>query len=88
MTIRVRIPSQLRSYTDGEAEVVAEGASIDAALTDLDARYPGIRFRVIDEQGGVRQHMRLFANGSIARKIDLALADGDELMIVGALSGG
>lgn len=86
--IRVRIPSQLRSYTDGAAEVEATGASIDAALRDLDARYPGIRFRVIDEQGGVRQHMRLFANGVIARRIDAALADGDELMIVGALSGG
>ncbi len=86
--IRVRVPSQLRSYTDGAAEVSAEGASIAAALSDLDARFPGIRFRVIDEQGSVRPHMRLFANGVIARQIDAALADGDELMIVGALSGG
>lgn len=86
--IRVRIPSQLRSYTDGQAEVSAQGGDIDAALSDLDARFPGIKFRVIDEQGAVRQHMRLFANGAIARRTDIALADGDELMIVGALSGG
>lgn len=86
--VRVRIPSQLRSYTDGAAEVEARGDSIDAALNDLDARFPGIRFRVIDEQGGIRQHMRVFANGVIARRVDAALTDGDELMIVGALSGG
>lgn len=86
--VRVRIPSQLRSYTAGAPEVDAEGETIDAALRDLDRRFPGIRFRVIDEQGAVRQHMRLFANGAAARRIDLALKDGDELMIVGALSGG
>jgi molybdopterin synthase sulfur carrier subunit len=86
--IRVLIPSQLRSYTDGAAQVNVAGANIDAVLDDLDARFPGIKFRVIDEQGAVRKHMRLFANGSIARRIDIALADGDELMIVGALSGG
>lgn len=86
--ITVLIPSQLRSYTEGAAQVSAMGASIDAALDDLDARFPGIKFRVIDEQGAVRKHMRLFANGAIARRIDIALKDGDELMIVGALSGG
>jgi molybdopterin converting factor small subunit len=86
--IRVVIPSQLRSYTAGAAQVTAVGASIDTALDDLDRRYPGIRFRVIDEQGGVRPHVRLFANGALARRIDVALKDGDELMIVGALTGG
>lgn len=86
--IKVLIPSQLRSYTDGAAQVSVAGANIDAALDDLDARFPGIKFRVIDEQGAVRKHMRLFANGAIARRIDVALKDGDELMIVGALSGG
>lgn len=86
--ISVIIPSQLRSYTDGAGRVEAAGATIDAVLDALDARYPGIKFRVIDEQGAIRPHMRIFANGAIARRIDVALADGDELFIAGALSGG
>jgi len=86
--INVVIPSQLRSYTDGAARVAVAGATIDGALDALDAQYPGIKFRVIDEQGAIRPHMRIFANGAMARRIDLALADGDELFIAGALSGG
>jgi molybdopterin converting factor small subunit len=86
--ISVVIPSQLRSYTGGAVRVEVAGATIDAALDALDARFPGIKFRVIDEQGAIRPHMRIFANGAMARRIDLPLKDGDELFIAGALSGG
>jgi sulfur-carrier protein len=84
----VLIPSQLIAYTDGATRVEAEGATIEAALDDLDRRYPGLKFRVIDEQDRIRRHMRLFVGLDEARDVHRALAPGDELMIFGALSGG
>lgn len=86
--IRVAVPSQLRSYTGGRSEVDADGTTVAAALTDLDRRYPGIRFRVVDEQDRIRQHIRIFINENRAHDLDQPLRDGDELMIFGALTGG
>lgn len=85
---RVLIPSQLHAYTGGATAVDAVGATVDQVLQDLDRRFPGIRFRVIDEQDRVRRHMRLFVGREPATDIRAAMADGDELLIVGALSGG
>lgn len=86
--IRVLIPSQLQSYTAGVTQAEVSGATIAAALDELDRRYPGIKFRVIDEQDRVRRHMRLFVGREAARDVSAALRDGDELLIFGALSGG
>ena len=86
--IRVLIPSQLTSYTDGASRVPAAGATVDEVLKDLDARFPGIRFRVVDEQDRVRKHMRIFVGQDETRSVGRALAEGDELLIFGALSGG
>ena len=86
--VRVLIPSQLTAYTAGETRVEAQGATVEAALDDLDRRFPGLKFRVIDEQDRIRPHMRLFIGREAARDIRLPLSDGDELMIFGALSGG
>lgn len=86
--ITVLIPSQLTSYTDGATRVAAEGATVDEALTDLDSRFPGLRFRVVDEQDRVRRHMRVFVGREETRSVGRILADGDELLIFGALSGG
>ena len=86
--IRVLIPSQLHAYSSGVSRVEAAGATVAEALDDLDRRFPGIRFRVIDEQDRIRPHMRLFVGKTAARDIRVALADGDELLIFGALSGG
>jgi molybdopterin converting factor small subunit len=85
--MRVVIPSPLRSYT-GEREIEAAGATIGQALADLERRYPGIRFRIIDEQDRLRPHIRLFVNGEQARDLATPLGDSDELQIVQALSGG
>ncbi len=82
------IPTPLRSYTGGKAEVQAEGRTLAELLHALDARYPGIRFRMIDEQDGIRPHMRVFVNGEQVLRIDLALASTDEIQILQALSGG
>jgi molybdopterin converting factor small subunit len=85
--MRVLFPSPLRSYT-GAREVEAHGATVAALLDDLDRRHPGVRFRMVDEQGHLRPHIRLFVNGELARELDTPLAPSDEVQIVQALSGG
>jgi molybdopterin converting factor small subunit len=85
--MKVLIPSALRSYTEsGEAE--ASGATLAAVLVDLDRIYPGIRFRMIDEQDRIRPHIRIFANGTQLRDLSQPLNATDEMIIVQALSGG
>ena len=86
--MRVLLPSPLASYTAGRREVEAEGATVMALLQDLDRRYPGIRFRMIDEQDAIRRHIKIFVNQQQARDLGAALAANDEVVIVGALSGG
>ena len=85
--MNVLIPSALQSYT-GAAEVEARGESLAALFDALDTRYPGIRFRVIDEQDRVRRHMRCFVNGVQAFDLGKPLSPRDEVIIVQALSGG
>jgi len=86
--ISVFIPSQLTAYTDGVTRVEAAGATVGCVLDDLDARFPGLKFRVIDEQDRVRKHMRMFIGRDETRSIAAPMRDGDELLIFGALSGG
>jgi len=85
--MKIGIPSALQSYT-GQAEVEANGATLAATLIDLDRLYPGIRFRMIDEQDRMRPHIRFFINGELTRDLDHPLRPSDEIMIVQALSGG
>jgi molybdopterin converting factor small subunit len=86
--MKVLIPTPLRDYTDGQDEVRATGANLGGMLTDLDRRYPGIRFRMVDEQDTIRGHMRVFVNGAAVRHMNTPLHADDEVMIVQALSGG
>jgi molybdopterin converting factor small subunit len=86
--IRVSIPSQLIAYTDGATRVEAAGGTVGAVLDDLDRRYPGLKFRVVDEQDRIRRHMRIFVGRDEARRVDVALDAGAEVLIFGALSGG
>ncbi|PYV14492.1 MAG: molybdopterin synthase sulfur carrier subunit [Acidobacteria bacterium] len=86
--MKVFVPTPLRSYTGGAGEVEAQGGSLRDLLSDLDRRYPGIRFRMIDEQDGIRPHIKIFVNQEQARTIDRALGDRDEIQIICALSGG
>ncbi len=85
--MKVLIPTLLRAYT-GAREVEAEGATLAAVLADLDRRYPGLRFRVVDEQGRLRRHIRFFAAGGQIFDLAHAFAADDTLVIVQALSGG
>ena len=93
--VRVRIPSPLRSYT-GAAEVgialpvlaPEHPPSLKGVLAALDLAYPGLRFRIIDEQGQVRRHIKLFIGARLTRDLTACIPAGDEVMIVAGLSGG
>ena len=86
--MRVLIPAPLRSYTADAASVSASGNTLAELASDLDRRYPGMRFRFIDEQGQIRPHIKFFVNGAQKRSLAETLSESDEVMIVCALSGG
>lgn len=85
--MQVLIPTSLRSYTRA-SRVEAGGATLGEVLADLDCRYPGLRFRMVDEQQRMRPHMRVFVNGQAVHDLAQALQPGDDVSIVQALSGG
>lgn len=86
--VRVLLPSQLQSYARGASRVEVEGDTVAAALEHLDRLFPGIRFRVIDEQDRIRPHMRIFVGQDRTLDITRPLGEADEVLIFGALSGG
>ncbi|MGL6109337.1 MAG: MoaD/ThiS family protein [Rubrivivax sp.] len=81
------IPGALRSYTR-ESQVEAVGRTLDELFEDLERRYPGLRFRVVDEQSLLRPNMRIFVNGIGVRELEHALQPDDFVAVVLALSGG
>jgi len=85
--MKVLIPSALRSYTK-EREVEAAGATLTDLVANLDRRYPGVRFRMIDEQDRMRPHIRFFVNGEQVFDLARPLRPTDAVHIVQALSGG
>jgi len=86
--MQVLIPTPLRSYTNEQRLVEADGATLAEMLMDLERRYPGIRFRMINEQDRMRPHIRFFVNRDQVFDLAHALRPGDEIFIVQALSGG
>lgn len=85
--VRMLIASPLRPYT-GADEVALCGATLGALLDNLEARYPGTRFRIVDEQGRIRRHMRFFLNGEPIFDLAQSVKPTDEVAMVQALSGG
>jgi sulfur-carrier protein len=88
LSVTVFIPQQLRSYTGGLTSVLVSGRTVDEALRALDQAYPGIRFRFIDEQDRIREHMRVFVDGERTRTLAQKLGPKSEIHVFGALSGG
>ena len=86
--MKVVVPTQLRGYTAGRAEVDATGATLNDVLVDLDRQFPGFRFRVIDEQDRVRRHIILFVGAERQDDLSAAIPPGADVHIIGALSGG
>jgi sulfur-carrier protein len=85
--MKVLIPGALRSYTR-DSPVDAQGDTLHALFEDLDRRHPGLRFRVVDEQGQLRPNMRIFVNGIGVRDLRHPLQADDFVALVLALSGG
>ena len=88
MACTVRIASPLRSYTNGAAATEANGATLADVLADLERRFPGMRFRMVDEQNRIRQHIRFFVNTRAASTLSQPVQAGDEVHLICALSGG
>lgn len=90
MAIEVRVPTILRTYTSNEKVVEAEGATIADVVADLDARYPGIADRLVDDKG-LRRFVNVYLNDEDVRFLDgmaTAVADGDSITILPAVAGG
>jgi len=85
--VKVLIPGPLLSYT-GRREVEASGETLTLLLADLDRQYPGLAFRVVDEQGNMRPHVRFFVNSEQSFDLGRPLLPSDDVQIVQALSGG
>ena len=91
MAVNVFVSSHLRGYTQNKGELTAEGATLGEILEDLDRQYPGMRFRIIDEQNQVRTHINIYLNAEKVPKagsLALPVAPGNEVHVIGALSGG
>lgn len=86
--MRVRIPTPLRSYTNQAPVVDADGSTVDELLVDLDRQFPGIRFRMVDEQHRLRTHMKVFVGNDLTRDLGTSLDGVAEVTLMQALSGG
>jgi len=90
VSITVRIPTPLRTLTEGEDEVSVEGGSVAQVIDALEAAHPGLKDRLVDDKG-VRRFVNLYANDEDIRFLDgleTPLADGDTLSIIPAIAGG
>jgi len=91
VSVSVRIPTILRTYTGGESEVTAEGSTLAAVLDDLEATYTGIRARILDDSGDIRRFVNVYVGNDDVRFLDglaTATPDGAQLSIIPAVAGG
>lgn len=91
MSASVRIPTILRTYTGGAAEVTAEGTTLQDVLNSLDAQYAGIAARVLDDNGALRRFVNVYVNDDDVRFLDglaTPIADGANISIIPAVAGG
>lgn len=91
MAVEVRVPTILRTHTGGEKKVSAEGATLGQAIDDLDRRHPGIKQKLVDEDGSLHRFVNLYVDDEDVRYlggIDTPLEDGDVVSILPAVAGG
>ena len=86
--VRVRIAALLHSYTGGLKVVEVQASTVGEAIAALDRLFPGLAFRIVDEQGQIRPHMNIFLSEDKVRDIATPITGAAEIYIVGALSGG
>ena len=91
MSVSVRVPTILRTYTKGESEVTAEGSTLSEVLESLDSSYPGIKGRVVDEQGKLRRFVNVYVGNEdvrFAEGLDTKTPDGTQVSVIPAVAGG
>ena len=91
MSVSVRIPTILRTYTGGESEVSASGETLAAVLDDLDTHYNGIKGRILDEAGELRRFVNVYVGNDDVRFLDelqTATPDGVQISVIPAVAGG
>ena len=91
MAVRVRIPTPLRSLTKGVADVQVKADTVTDLIEDLERQYPGLRDRLVEENGELRRFINIYVNQEDVRFLQgekTSLKDGDEVVIVPAIAGG
>src|SRR5690348_11607913 len=91
MAIEVRVPTILRPYTGGEKAVSGNGDTLAELLSDLDAKFPGLRGRLVTEDGGLHRFVNIYVNDEDVRflgALDAKVSDGDSVTILPAVAGG
>jgi molybdopterin synthase sulfur carrier subunit len=91
MSVRVRVPTPLRKFTQGADEVNAQGTTIKTLVEDLEKNFPGIKERICDETGKIRRFVNVYLNGDDIRflqNLETAVKEGDNISIVPAIAGG
>jgi molybdopterin converting factor small subunit len=91
VTATVRIPTILRTYTEGESEVTATGATLAEVLDDLDASYAGIKGRILDDQGELRRFVNVYVGNDDVRfleNLQTPTPDGTQISVIPAVAGG
>ena len=91
MSVSVRIPTILRTYTGGESEVSADGATLAEVLDSLDASYPGIRGRILDDQGSIRRFVNVYVGNDDVRFLEslgTSTPEGVQVSVIPAVAGG
>jgi molybdopterin converting factor small subunit len=91
MSVSVRIPTILRTYTDGASEVPADGGTLAAVLDSLETRYPGIKGRIVDEQGAIRRFVNVYVGNDDVRfldALDTSTPEGAQISVIPAVAGG
>ena len=91
MAVRVRIPTPLRSLTKGAADVQVKADTVTDLIEDIERQYPGLRDRLVEENGELRRFINIYVNQEDIRFLQgekTALKDGDEVVIVPAIAGG
>ncbi len=91
MSVSVRVPTILRTYTGGESEVSADGSTLAEVLDSLDAAYPGIKARILDDQGALRRFVNVYVGNDDVRFLDALetpTPDGTQISVIPAVAGG
>ena len=91
MSVSVRIPTILRTYTNGESEVSADGGTVAEVLESLDSSSPGIKGRILDDEGAIRRFVNVYVGNDDVRfleALDTSTPEGAQISVIPAVAGG